>query len=78
MNDHVRFDEPGGLFVFVAGLTDRDGVPEQRAGLGRREPVGLSASLVGLRSRSIVAPEIFSSCPLTAGVSLFASSSPKA
>lgn len=41
-------------------------------------PLGLSASLVGLSGRSMVAPEIISNYALTAGLIISASSSPKA
>lgn len=78
MDDQVGLDEPGGLFVLVPGFADRDRVPQQRPGSGRGDPFGLAASLVGFRSRSIVAPETCISCTRTAGVSLFVSSSPKA
>lgn len=78
VDDHARFDEAGDLFVFIPGLADRDRVPQQRPGPGRGQTLGLSASLVGLSGRSMVAPEIISNYALTAGLIISASSSPKA
>ena len=49
--------------MFVSGLVDHDRVPQHRPGLGRGESLSLSASLVGSRSGSIVAPRRVSAAP---------------
>lgn len=78
VDDQVRLDEAGTCSCSSPDLRTMIKFRSIGPALVTESPLSLSASLVGFRSRSIVAPETCISCTLTAGVSLFASSSPKA